>query len=521
MMRAMIYQVPPALPTLLTATAPTATLHGVTLSWQDNSVSETEFSVQRDTVPSFDSPALTSFTVNGSSANTTGFNTLGYGQTVTLFDPTVVIGTNYYYRLLATDDFTPQSPLTAPFQTVPVSSPYTSPVSVTPVRVAPTVTFTGAPATALLGANFVVTASTNSSSLPTITGTAGVCTVGAVSGNAASSSATVTITGSGTCLLTANWAQDAFFNAASATQSTTVTSSLPAAPSGLTARVSGMNPPKVTLNWVDNSANETGFTIQRATNATFTAGLTTFTTAANVITYNDATVVRGTRYYYRVRAFNGSGTSAFSNVVNLVVQIGFVQVASVTPQTTAKSVTVSYPAAQTAGNLNIVAVGWYDTTTSVQSVTDNNGNVYSLAIGPTRGTGTVPNSGLSQSIYYATAKGGAATTVTVTFNVAAPYPDVRILEYNGVTILDRTAGAAGNNATSNSGSATTTAANELIFGANYVLQSTTGPGTGFTSRVITGDSDIAEDRIVTATGSYNATAPLNQGNWVMQMATFK
>ena len=52
---------------------------------------------------------------------------------------------------------------------------------------------------------------------------------------------------------------------------------------------------------------------------------------------------------------------------------------------------------------------------------------------------------------------------------------------------------------------------------------TTAAGTGFTSRVITNpNGDIAEDRVVTAIGSYTATAPLgSSGAWIMQMAAFK
>jgi hypothetical protein len=52
---------------------------------------------------------------------------------------------------------------------------------------------------------------------------------------------------------------------------------------------------------------------------------------------------------------------------------------------------------------------------------------------------------------------------------------------------------------------------------------TSGPGSGFTSRTITSpDGDIAEDKIVTVTGSYSASAPLNDyGPWVMQMVAFK
>ena len=44
----------------------------------------------------------------------------------------------------------------------------------------------------------------------------------------------------------------------------------------------------------------------------------------------------------------------------------------------------------------------------------------------------------------------------------------------------------------------------------------------FTTRIITvPDCDIVEDRIVTTTGSYAATATQNSNAWVMQMATFK
>ena len=57
---------------------------------------------------------------------------------------------------------------------------------------------------------------------------------------------------------------------------------------------------------------------------------------------------------------------------------------------------------------------------------------------------------------------------------------------------------------SNSGSVTTTNANDLLVGANYVTTHTTGAGSGYTSRVITTpDGSILEDRVVTATGSYS------------------
>jgi len=108
-------------------------------------------------------------------------------------------------------------------------------------------------------------------------------------------------------------------------------------------------------------------------------------------------------------------------------------------------------------------------------------------------------------------------------NQAAGYPDVRILEYRGVTTLDVTAGASGSGKSASSGAATTTVANELIFGANMVATTTAAAGTGFTRRIITSpDGDLAEDKAVTTAGSNNATATLSSsGPWVMQMVTFK
>ncbi len=78
----------------------------------------------------------------------------------------------------------------------------------------------------------------------------------------------------------------------------------PRAPSSFTSARNAGNTANV-LNWVDNSLNETGFTIQRATDSAFTAGLTTFNLAANATTYTD-TVAAGT-YFYRIRASNTVG----------------------------------------------------------------------------------------------------------------------------------------------------------------------------------------------------------------------
>ena len=63
--------------------------------------------------------------------------------------------------------------------------------------------------------------------------------------------------------------------------------------------------------------------------------------------------------------------------------IAYVQSNFAIPQTPQSSVKVTYTAAQTVGNLNVVVVGWSDVASSVISVTDTKLNVYKLAVSPT------------------------------------------------------------------------------------------------------------------------------------------
>jgi hypothetical protein len=282
-----------------------------------------------------------------------------------------------------------------------------------------------------------------------------------------------------------------------------------------------------------NSGSTNGGTAVTITGTNFISGATvTFGgTAATNVTVVSSTSITATTPAHAAGAVNvvvtdssGSGTLTNGFTYTTTVSIAFVQVASATPQTSQTSVKVSYSQAQTAGDLNLVAVGWNDTSATVQSVTDNLGNSYALAAGPLKGTA------LTQSIYYAKNILAGSNTVTVTFSKAAIFPDVRILEYKGLSTtapFDVTAGASGtsgNNIVVSSGSATTTSANELIFGAGITNGGFSKAGTSFKAEVITPDGDIAEDEIVSATGSYSATASLGaygSQKWIMQMVTLK
>ncbi|MBI2831742.1 MAG: c-type cytochrome, partial [Chloroflexi bacterium] len=89
------------------------------------------------------------------------------------------------------------------------------------------------------------------------------------------------------------------------------TGSPPSVPTAVAAEA--LSATQVILSWEDNSNNETGFRIERATNDTFSANLVTTNVAANVTSYTDTTVSGETRYYYRMFAYNAAGSSSESN----------------------------------------------------------------------------------------------------------------------------------------------------------------------------------------------------------------
>jgi hypothetical protein len=70
---------------------------------------------------------------------------------------------------------------------------------------------------------------------------------------------------------------------------------------------------QLTLTWADSSTNELGCSIERSTGTTGTFG-EIGTTGPSVIAYTDLTVADGTTYCYRVRAFNATAYSDYSNV---------------------------------------------------------------------------------------------------------------------------------------------------------------------------------------------------------------
>lgn len=84
----------------------------------------------------------------------------------------------------------------------------------------------------------------------------------------------------------------------------------PAAPSNLTA--TPVN--SIELNWQDNSNNEDGFYVESTQDTVAGSWTQIATVGADVTTYLHTGLTNGVTYYYRVRAYNGNGSSSWSNV---------------------------------------------------------------------------------------------------------------------------------------------------------------------------------------------------------------
>jgi hypothetical protein len=84
----------------------------------------------------------------------------------------------------------------------------------------------------------------------------------------------------------------------------------PVAPSALKAAAASKT--QINLTWADNSSDETGYKVERSTDGLTFTQLTTL--AGNSTAYASTSLTGGKKYYYRVRAYNANGNSAYTAV---------------------------------------------------------------------------------------------------------------------------------------------------------------------------------------------------------------
>lgn len=272
--------VPPA-PTGLSATAASSTT--INLSWTDASSNETGFQIERSTTSGSGYTLVTTTAANATSFSNTG----------------LTAATTYYYRIRAVN--------------ADANSLYTAEVSATTSSSVPAAP-TSPTATAQSSSSIQITwtdASNNETGFEverSLTSGSGFALVTTTAANATS------FTNTGLTASTTYYYRIRAVNASGQsayTSQVTATTLVapPAAPTGLTASATSTS--SITLNWTDASSNETGFDVERSTTSGSGFSVVT-TTAANATSYVDPSLSSGITYYYRVRAKNAGGNSAYT-----------------------------------------------------------------------------------------------------------------------------------------------------------------------------------------------------------------
>jgi hypothetical protein len=295
----------PADPSNLVATAISATQ--VNLTWTDNATNESGYTVERCT-----GVGCTTFaSIGGGAAGLTAFN-----------DTTVAGNTTYSYRVFASNGGGNSQPSNVATVTTPVV--VTGPVA--PSNLAATI-LTNPTRVRLTWTDnsnnenlFQVWRSTNGGAF------AQIATVNRTTTQRLATGGTVTYTNTTNLVAGSTYAYYVIAvntvpnpdqaSVPSNTASVTLVGP-PAPPSGLGASIV---PAGALFNaiftWTDNATTETSFSLQCATNPTFTASVTTVNNIpANSTTYTRTGIPGGITFYCRVRAANAAGNSAWSNVV--------------------------------------------------------------------------------------------------------------------------------------------------------------------------------------------------------------
>ncbi len=179
---------------------------------------------------------------------------------------------------------------------------------------------------------------------------------------------------------------------------------------------------------------------------------------------------------------------------------------------------VAFPGANAAGDLIVVYVVWGNG--GAVTISDTRGNAYASTE-----AAKAWGNGWSAQVFYAKNVTAGTNTVNAVFarSLSGNFGIVYVHEYTGIdrtSPLDVSKSATGTASAMSSGAATTTNATDLIFGAGASSITVTQPGAGFVSRS-TASGNRTEDKVVTAAGSYAATATQNGNAWVMHMVAFK
>lgn len=157
-----------------------------------------------------------------------------------------------------------------------------------------------------------------------------------------------------------------------------VTEVAPLAPTNLTGVLLNS---QVTLSWVDNATNETGFKIERKVGAGTYSLISTI--GSNITTYTDASVATGQTYTYRVYSYNAIGNSTnYSNEFTISIPTPIAL-----PTVTTSTITSIMPTTANSGG-NITSDGGASVTARGVVWSTSQNPTVALSTKTTDGTGT-------------------------------------------------------------------------------------------------------------------------------------
>jgi len=218
----------------------------------------------------------------------------------------------------------------------------------------------------------------------------------------------------------------------------------PTAPSGLTATVDSQI--AITLNWVDNSTNETGF-------AVYKGGVLLTTTAANATTYQATGLTAGTAYNFYVKAVNGTIYSTATDTVPATTLLAAVNADGTTGTVVGNAVTVDEAAdvnnsttetvtkdtkANIIANITIVS--------NIQTLSSISGSSANIVVGKQAiNLGTASNAGTASAAFntnVASTAGIVETTVFVPTDTTVTAAQSVAVVIPKLTLIKTSAGAA-------------------------------------------------------------------------------
>jgi len=280
--------VPPVAPTNLVTTTVTSTQ--VDLAWADNSGNEDGFAIERS---DNGGPWAQVATVPAGS--------------VSFSDTTVLPGNSYMYQVYAFNANGNSSPSNSVLVDVPNVLP-ADPTNLIATSVASTQVDLAWTDNANNEDGFIVERSDDGGTTWN--------QVGQTAANVVTFSDPTVV--AATTYLYRVYAYNGLGNSVNPTNSVTVITTTgvpPVAPSNL--NITNYTLSSLTLGWTDNSSDETGFTVQIATDKNFTQNFRTVDVVeAGVTSYQFTLLAPNTKYYMRVAAFNGAGASAWAPTIS-------------------------------------------------------------------------------------------------------------------------------------------------------------------------------------------------------------